>query len=240
MRVAGRMAFGSKAASMSAQIDQAVRIERGPAVARPERVLVADDDHLIATGVVGTLRSLGHKVIGPASNGQAAVDLAREDRPDLAVLDVRMPGMTGLEAATILWNELAVPTVIVSAYSDEEYLSQAMETGVFGYLLKPVTSESLRVAISVAWGRAGKEGAHVARIEQLEQNLRNRQIVEQAKWKLVERLGVPEPEAHARMQRAARNTRQPLVRIAEMVIEGADLATLDPGSSTGDPKGPRR
>ncbi|TVQ61915.1 MAG: response regulator [Phycisphaerales bacterium] len=206
---------------------------------QPARVLVADDDHLIATGLASSLKSLGHTVHGPVSNGRLAVDHAREERPDLAVLDIRMPDMTGLEAAEILWKEMRVPTVIVSAYSDDEYLTRASEVGVFGYLLKPITAESLRVAISIAWGRAEQEGANVARIDQLEQNLRNRQVVEQAKWKLVERFGVPEPEAHARMQRAARNTRKPLVQIAEMIIEGADISSpsFEPGAPGESPEG---
>ncbi len=193
---------------------------------KPRRLLIADDDHIIATGLTGTLQSLGHDVVGAAPNGQAAVELAREHAVDMAILDIRMPVMDGLEAAGQLWREFSIPTIIVSAYSDEVYLAETGERGVFGYLLKPVTPDGLRAAISVAWARAVRERETAGRVDQLEQTLKNRQTVERAKWRLVESLGITEPDAHSRMQKVARDQRVPLIEIAMRVIDG-DAAALD-------------
>ncbi len=186
---------------------------------KPRRLVIADDDHIIATGLTSTLRSLGHDVVGAAPNGQAAVDLARSSAVDMAILDIRMPVMDGLEAAGILWRESGIPTIIVSAYSDESYLSETGEKGVFAFLLKPVTPDGLRAAISVAWARALREKEQAGRVDQLEQTLKNRQTVERAKWRLVQSLSIGEPEAHSRMQKVARDQRVPLIEIAMRVIE---------------------
>ncbi|MBL0921108.1 MAG: response regulator [Phycisphaerales bacterium] len=182
-------------------------------------MIIADDDHIIATGLTSTLKALGHDVVGAAPNGQAAIDMVKQSPVDMAILDIRMPVMDGLEAAGILWRESEIPTIIVSAYSDEVYLSETGERGVFAFLLKPVTPDGLRAAISVAWARALKEKEQAGRVGQLEQTLKNRQTVERAKWRLVESLGIGEPEAHSRMQKVARDQRVPLIEIAMRVIE---------------------
>lgn len=199
--------------------------QAGRNATKPRRLVIADDDHIIATGLTSTLRALGHEVVGAAPNGQAALDIARQSPIDMAILDIRMPVMDGLEAAGILWRESGIPTIIVSAYSDEVYLSETGERGVFAFLLKPVTPDGLRAAISVAWARALKEREQAGRVGQLEQTLKNRQTVERAKWRLVETLAIGEPEAHARMQKVARDQRVPLIEIAMRVIED-DPATM--------------
>jgi response regulator NasT len=184
----------------------------------PERVLIADDEHLMATGLASSITSLGFTVVGPVGDGRAAIELAKKDPPDLAVLDIRMPELEGLAAAEILWEELAVPSVIVSAFSDKRYIEHAQQIGVFGYLLKPVSTENLRVTLAIAWARATSHAVQRKRIDQLENTLNNRKVVEQAKWTLIDREGISEPEAHARLQRDARNNRRPLVEVAQEVL----------------------
>src|SRR5690606_23084579 len=136
----------------------------------PARLLVADDEHLVATGIVGYARDLGHNVVGVASDGEMALAMAREHRPDLALLDIQMPRMTGIEVAKVLAEEMNIASVIVSAYSDAEHLhrihSQGAASGIFGYLLKPVGREDLRVAIAVAQQRNAIDDYRVTRIEQ--------------------------------------------------------------------------
>lgn len=183
-------------------------------------MLIADDEHLMATGLASSIRSLGYTVVGPVGDGRAAVELARQDPPDLAILDIRMPEMDGLSAAEHLWNDAAVPTIIVSAFSDKRYIEHAQEIGVFGYLLKPVSTENLRVTLAIAWARATSHEVQRKRITQLETTLTNRKIVEQAKWTLIESEGLSEPEAHAKLQRTARNNRRPLVEVAQEVLDG--------------------
>lgn len=188
----------------------------------PERVLIADDEYLMATGLASSLRSLGYGVLGPVSDGEAAVELAMEDRPDLALMDIRMSGGEGLSAAERLWNEFGVPVVVVSAFSDQSHIELAQRIGVFGYLLKPVSTEHLRVTIAIAWARAVSHAAMERRVKQLETTLANRKLVEQAKWLLIERQGVTENEAHSALQRTARNTRRPISEVAEGVIRAAE------------------
>jgi len=119
----------------------------------PRRVLVAEDEHLVAVHLIKSLEQLGIEVIGPAANGEAALNLARQQRPDLAILDIRMPKRNGIDAARTLWRELGIPVVVLTAYSDERYIQAAAEAGVFGYLLKPAMLEDLRAALAVAWAR---------------------------------------------------------------------------------------
>ncbi|TVQ30653.1 MAG: response regulator [Phycisphaeraceae bacterium] len=185
----------------------------------PRRVLIADDEHLIASGLAIMLSELGCEVIGPASNGQAAIDLARTATPDMALLDIRMPIMDGLTAARTIWGELRIPVVILSAFSDPENVDQCTNIGVFAYLLKPADRDALRVTLSIAWSRSRSSLDQTDRIVQLEKNLAQRRIVEQAKWKIVEHCSITEAEAHRRLQSAARNNRSPLSEVAERVIE---------------------
>ena len=190
-----------------------------------KRVLVADDEHLVSSGIAASLSTLGYEVVGPVPDGQAAIDLANRDKPDLALLDIRMPIMDGLTAAARLWYDQNVPSVIVSAYSSQNYLDLAQDTGIFGYLLKPITTESLRVTLAVSWARAMNHTTQKGRITQLEDTLANRRTVEMAKWKLVESQRLSEADAHSALQRAARTTRRRLVDIAQDVLDGKSIGT---------------
>jgi len=193
----------------------------------PVKILVADDEHLVATGIANSAADLGHKIVGIAADGEIAVHMAREHRPDLALLDIRMPKLSGIDAALLLFSELGIPSIIISAYSDEEHVkkihSHGEGAGVYGYVLKPVSREQLGVAIGVALQRATVDGSHGKRIEQLEANLQNRRTVEQAKWILVEKRRITEPEAHELLQKQARDRRKPLVEVAQSVINSGDL-----------------
>ena len=198
----------------------------------PSRVLVADDDYLVATGLGTALASLGCGVIGPVANGKQAIDAAGRDRPDVALLDIRMPECDGIDAAATLWEAHQIPSVIVTAYSDETYVRRSQETGVFGYLFKPVTADALRAALAVALSRAQAAQALHDRVAQLETTLSNRKIIEQAKWHLVETRHMTEPDAHGFLQRTSRNSRRSLVDVAREVLATA------PGGPQPDPVTP--
>ncbi|MCP3903464.1 MAG: response regulator [Planctomycetes bacterium] len=190
---------------------------------RPEKILVADDEHLVATGMAASLSELGFTVVGPAADGEEAIELCRTEGPDLALLDIRMPKKDGLAVAEIVFRRLGIPVVIFSAYSDNEYVECGNRVGVFGYLLKPVTQDQLRVGISVAWGRFLDAMDQDSEIGRLKERLEARKIVEQAKWVLVSRKGISEPEAMRLLQRQARNNRRPLIEVARSLLENEEL-----------------
>lgn len=119
----------------------------------PRRILVADDEHLVGRHTTSALKTLGFEVIGPAKNGAEAIALAEREKPEMAILDIRMPEMDGLAAARELWERYRMPVIILSAFSNDRYLDQARKTGVFGYLIKPAMMDDLRVSIGVAWSR---------------------------------------------------------------------------------------
>ncbi len=189
----------------------------------PQRVLVADDEHLVAAGIIGLLHDLGYETVGPANSGDSAVALARSDSPDVALLDIRMPEAEGLEAAETIYNEMGIPVIMVSAYSDPDYIATSQRIGVFGYLLKPVTADQLRIGIEIAWSRFLKHLDLTNQVDNLHDRLEQRKVIEQAKWIVVKRKDVPEPEAMRMLQKQARNGRKPIIEVAQAIIDSESL-----------------
>jgi AmiR/NasT family two-component response regulator len=197
------------------------QLERLPA--KPERILVAEDEHLVAMQMCAQLGELGYRILGPAVDGESALRLARTSPPDLAILDIRMPGKDGLSVATELLAELAVPSVIVSAHATGDYAAAASSAGVFGYLVKPVMVDQLRVTLDVAWKRYSDFAMSAFEAADLRRRLDERRLIEQAKWLLVDRKKIGEPEAMRLLQERARSSRQPLATIAKHVIDSGQL-----------------
>jgi AmiR/NasT family two-component response regulator len=195
----------------------------GKVPAHPTKILIADDEHLVASGLAVNLRELGYEVIGPASDGEEAIELSRTTHPDMALLDIRMPKKDGLAAAEVLFRSMGIPVMIFSAYSDPEYVTNGNRVGVFGYLLKPVTQDQMRVGISVAWGRFLDHINQNSEITTLKERLEQRKVIEQAKWIIVKRKGVGEPEAMKLLQKQARNNRRTLIDVARSVLENDNL-----------------
>ena len=189
----------------------------------PSKILIADDEHLVASGLASNLKELGYLVIGPAADGDEAIELSEAMQPDIALLDIRMPKKDGLDAAEVLFQKMAIPVIIFSAYSDQEYVDAGTRVGVFGYMLKPVTLDQLRVNISVAWSRYLDAAEKNSEITVLKQRLEDRKLIEQAKWLIVEQKTISEPEAMKLLQRQARNNRRTLVDVAKSLIENQNL-----------------
>lgn len=213
-------AESSGAASGEAMTAEADDIFDNPA--QLKRILIAEDEHLLAAALADDLRALNYEVLGPVPNGRQAIELARREPPQLALLDVRMPVMDGLEAAAIL-HEMNVPSVIVSAYSDPEYVNRGSEVGVFGYVLKPVTVDDLRVNIAIAWSRYRYQHRLRSEVDTLKTALENRKLVERAKGLLMQRLNLTEPEAMRRLQKQARDSRRNMADLARSIIETDQL-----------------
>jgi len=200
-------------------------------VPRLQRVLIADDEHLVIDGLKRCLADLACTITAACKNGEDAVQACRDDRPDLALLDIQMPRMNGLEAARVIYGEMGVPVIIVSAFSDSQYIRTGADVGVYGYLLKPVTREDIEAVMTVAWARFNESRGTQKEITQLHQRLEDRKMIERAKWILVNRLQVSEECAMKRLQKQARDARRTLADVARCILENADL--MDPGRALG-------
>ncbi|MBL0921134.1 MAG: response regulator [Phycisphaerales bacterium] len=191
---------------------------------RPVRILVADDEYLVALDIVSQLGACGYTSVGPAPSGNEAVRLARSTRPDLALLDVRMPDGDGISAARTIFGELGIPVVMLSAYTDEATLKAARGAGVFAYLVKPAHANQLKATLEVAWGRFREFRAEKAGAEDARRRLDERKTIERAKWALVQRAGVDEATAMRMLEDHARSNNERLIAVAERVVRHGESA----------------
>ena len=182
-------------------------------------VLIVEDNSFIALGLRGDLEQLGHRVIGMAADAEEARQLFRERAPDLVLMDIRLGKDDGIELTRQLYAERACPVVIVSAFSDAELVARASEVGVFGYLVKPVAPDSLRVQIAVAVRRFEESQALVREHAQLLQKLETRKLIEKAKGILMKRLNLDEETAHRRLQLESQKRRINIAETAKRVID---------------------
>lgn len=168
------------------------------------------------------LETLGIRVVGLASNGKKAIEIAEKTPPDAAVLDIRMPELDGIEVARVLWNTMAIPSVLLTAYGSDNYVDGAVQAQAFGYVLKPVTADGLRAALAVAWANSKRQIERDSALADLRRTLEHRKLTERAKWRLVELGAMREPDAHLMLQRAARTSRKSLAEIAQVVLDAED------------------
>jgi AmiR/NasT family two-component response regulator len=192
-------------------------------MADPIRFLIADDEALHNLALTSQLEALGHEVVATAANGREAVDLAREKKPDMAILDIRMPVLTGPEAAHEIHEERPIPIIILSAYSDSRTVETATRSPIFHYLVKPVDPDDLAPAIAVAkarfdeWMRAREER------NALELKLEERKVVERAKGILMETRGLNEQEAYRFLQKTSQDRNTPMIDLAKKILLAAPL-----------------
>jgi len=183
------------------------------------KVLIAEDDGLAAQQIEQELRTLGHQVVGTAETGRRAVEMARLLEPDMALLDVAMPGLDGIDAAREILAQRAIPVIMVTGHAEPELVARAAAAGVFTYLLKPVRQRELGTAIQIALARFEELQALHQQVRDLREALEVRKTVEQAKGILMRRLQVPEAAAFRMLQRRAASSRKSIREIAESVWE---------------------
>jgi response regulator NasT len=196
-------------------------VSEDPAV--PARILIAEDETIIRLDLRELLERAGFEVCAEARDGEEAIELARAEAPDLALLDVKMPRLDGIEAARRILDERPIPIVMVTAYGEQELVSRAVEAGVFGYLVKPFRESDLLPAIATARARHEELQALRAEADSLAEALAERKAIERAKGLLMEREGLTEAEAFARLRKASQISGRPLKVVAEALI-----ATLEP------------
>ncbi len=183
------------------------------------RILVAEDETIIRLDLRGLLESAGYEVVAEAHDGEEAILLAREHEPDLAVLDVKMPRLDGIDAARRILEERPIPIVMLTAFGQRELVDRAAEAGVYGYLVKPFREQDLVPAIETARARHEELLAVRSEADSLSEALAARKAIERAKGLLMEKEKLSEADAFARLRRASQVSGRPLRVIAEAVID---------------------
>jgi response regulator NasT len=182
------------------------------------RVIIADDEALIRMDLREMLTNLGYLVVGEVADGRSAVNQSRELRPDVVVMDIKMPDMDGIEAAKVLTEERIAPTVLLSAYSQRDLVERAREAGVVAYLVKPYREEELAPAIEVALARFREFQTVQKQVDDLQMALETRKLVDRAKGILMDKQGLSEAEAFRKIQKMSMDNRKPMKDVAEAII----------------------
>jgi response regulator NasT len=182
------------------------------------RVVIADDESIIRMDLREMLTSLGYLVVGEAGDGVSAVNLAREVRPDLVIMDIKMPDLDGIAAAKILTEERIAPVLLLTAFSQQELIDGAKEAGVVGYVVKPFRETELQPAIEISLSRFKEFRALEKEAADLRDTLETRKLVERAKGVLMDTQGLKESDAFRKIQKLSMNTRKSMREIAEAIL----------------------
>ncbi len=183
------------------------------------RVLIAEDEALIRMDLAEMLRDEGYDIVGEAGDGQEAVELAEQHKPDLVIMDVKMPRRDGIDAAAEIASKRIAPIVVLTAFSQRDLVERARDAGAMAYLVKPFTVSDLIPAIELAVSRFAEFAELEREVATLSERLETRKIVERAKGLLQAKQDMTEPEAFKWIQRAAMDRRTTMKRVAEVVLE---------------------
>lgn len=184
------------------------------------RVVIAEDEAIIRLDLKETLEEEGYSVIGETGRGDQALDLVRELRPDLAILDVKMPGMDGLDVAKVIGEERICGVLVLTAFSQREIIEQARDAGALAYLVKPYQKSDLIPAIEVAIGRFRELQALSGHVDSLGEQLEARKVIDRAKGRLIDEHGMKEQDAFSFIQRTAMKERSKMREVADRILSG--------------------
>jgi len=182
------------------------------------RILLAEDEAIERVDLHELLVALGYVVVGEASDGQMAVNLARELKPDITIMDIEMPEMDGIDAARILSAEKICPVLLLTAYSQRDLVERARDAGVMGYLVKPFRESEVTPAIEVALARYDEQQQLDGEVTDLRDKFETRKLIDRAKGILMDSKGLSEAEAFRRIQKMSMNTRRTMKEIAQAIV----------------------
>ncbi|MBC3536195.1 ANTAR domain-containing response regulator [Megasphaera hominis] len=185
------------------------------------RVVIGDDESIIRMDLAEMLEDAGHQVVGEAADGVEALALVRRENPDIVILDIKMPRLDGIHAARMIAHEQLAPVLLLTAYSQKDIIDKATDSGVLGYLVKPVSPTNLFPAIEVAIAQFKRQQEMNKQLDQMNEEIETRKVVERAKGLLMELYHIPEEEAYRRLQQYSMKKRISLKRVAEAVITSA-------------------
>ena len=188
---------------------------------KPLRIVIADDEAIIRMDLKEILQAAGHEVVGETANGRRAVAIVRDTRPDLVILDVKMPDMDGVEAARRIAADHLAPVLLLTAFDDAELIRRATEAGVLAYLVKPVAEKHLFPAMEIALSRWRETESLEKELAEMRDSLETRKLLDRAKGILMQAHGISEEEAYRRMQRYSMEKRRTLKEVAAAVVKAA-------------------
>lgn len=183
------------------------------------RIVIADDEALICMDLREMLEEAGHEVVGIGSDGVEALNLVKEKKPDLAILDVKMPRLDGIQAARMIAHDNLAPVVLLTAFGDEDMIEKAKKSMVFGYVMKPVEEKTLFPAIQIAVSQYRQKKDMVDRVKSMERELAARKIVDRAKGLLMDYYHITEEDAYRRMQQTSMKRGITIADVAQKVVK---------------------
>ena len=185
------------------------------------RIVVADNESIIRMDLRELLEEAGHTVVGEANDGQKAVELARQYRPDLVIMDIKMPEMDGITAAKIISNEKLAPVLLLTAFSQKDIVEKAKDSGVLAYLVKPVKEVNLFPAMEIAISRFQEFAELERELEDVKNSLETRKLLDRAKGILMDTYNLGESEAYRRIQQYSMSKRKSIREVAEAIVAAA-------------------
>lgn len=186
---------------------------------KPLKIVIADDEAVIRMDLKEILQEAGHEVVGETANGRRVVSIVRDTRPDLIVMDVKMPDMDGIEAARLIAAEQLAPVLLLTAFDDEELIERAKDAGVLAYLVKPVEEKNLFPAMEIALSRWREMKTLEEELAAMRDSLETRKLLDRAKGILMQAHNISEDEAYRRLQRYSMEKRRPLKDVAAAVVQ---------------------
>lgn len=182
-----------------------------------KRIMLVEDESIVRLDIAMMLKDAGFEVVAEAGDGEKAVELAYKLKPDLIIMDIKMPKLNGLKASEII-AKFNIPIILLTAYSQREYIDKAKQANIFGYLVKPISEASLIPAVEIALKQAENTNAYKEKVEEMDEKLKNRKIVEKAKGILMEQFSMTEEVAYQKIRTLSMNKQVTLEKIAKQIL----------------------
>ncbi|WP_423410392.1 ANTAR domain-containing response regulator [Heyndrickxia sp. MSNUG] len=183
-----------------------------------KRIMVVEDESIVRLDVSLMLEDAGYSVVAQAGDGESAVEQAFAHKPDLIIMDIKMPKLNGLKASQIISNKMNTPILLLTAYSQKEFINKAKESNIYGYLVKPITEASLIPAVEIALQQAERSNEFREKINSMELKIKSRKIIERAKGLLMDKQNLSEDTAFQKMRKISMDKQVPLEKIAKRII----------------------